>query len=667
MYIMEFQITSEVISDLVQNIILLFALVFIYASTNISPDSSKIRSKIFLGAIIGGFSILLMLNPWEIHSGLIFDTRSVLLGVSGVFFGFIPTFIAAMVASIYRLSLGGDGIYAGLTTIMFSSLLGIFWYKIRVILPKVPSFVEYYIFGVIIHVVTLLCFLLIPWPLAFEVIKSTLIPYLVIFPVVTMILSLSLENQKIRIHSIHLINKQKLLLQSSLDSTSDIEIFALDTNYNYLAFNQFHKSNMKSFHQVDIKIGSNFINQITIKEMKNRLIKQIDFALLGTSYRRITKIETSYEKYLEEIITPIINDKNEVTGVTIFSEDVTKQSLHEQNILFLSYNDPLTNAYNRRFYMEKLQELDHKLYYPFSVILADINGLKIVNDAFGHDVGDLLLKKVYEQLNKTFSEKGSVSRIGGDEFTILLPKTTRLEAQQLIEKAKHSMEKQKVADINVSVSFGSATKTSTGDIQSILKDAEDDMYTHKLFEITSHRHDTINTIVNTLHEKNPREEQHSKRVSEICIAIGKALKMSNDDLNLLKMISNLHDIGKIAIDESILNKPGKLNEKEWNIIKKHPEIGFRILSASAEYAKIAQDILSHHERYDGNGYPRGLKGDKIPIRARIITIADSYDAMISERPYRKPLSHKEAIEEIRVNAGTQFDPKIAQIFIKLYE
>ena len=143
--------------------------------------------------------------------------------------------------------------------------------------------------------------------------------------------------------------------------------------------------------------------------------------------------------------------------------------------------------------------------------------------------------------------------------------------------------------------------------------------------------------------------------------------MTDDELDLLKLISELHDIGKIAIDDSILNKPGKLDDKEWEAIKKHPEIGYRILSATPEYSEIAQDILSHHERYDGKGYPRGLVGEEIPIRARIISIADAFDAMISDRPYRKAMTTYEAIEEIKRNSGSQFDPEISKIFLDLFE
>jgi HD-GYP domain-containing protein (c-di-GMP phosphodiesterase class II) len=185
------------------------------------------------------------------------------------------------------------------------------------------------------------------------------------------------------------------------------------------------------------------------------------------------------------------------------------------------------------------------------------------------------------------------------------------------------------------------------------------------YETTSHRSETIKTILQTLHEKNPREEAHSKRVSMICRAMGEALGMGDDELQLLTTISNLHDIGKIAIDERILNKQGKLDEHEWDMIKKHPEIGYRILSASSEYAEVAIDILSHHEYFDGNGYPRGLSGEAIPLRARIIAIVDAFDAMISKRTYRESLTVDQAIQELINGKGTQFDPNLVDLFLSL--
>ena len=185
---------------------------------------------------------------------------------------------------------------------------------------------------------------------------------------------------------------------------------------------------------------------------------------------------------------------------------------------------------------------------------------------------------------------------------------------------------------SVSISFGWDTKRkSDEDILKVLKSAEDYMYKHKIIENEGMRGNTINTIINTLHEKNPREEQHSKRVSEICQNIGKAIGLSEIEVSKLKVVGLLHDIGKIAIEEGILNKPGKLTEQEWNEIKRHPDIGYRILSSSYEMLELADCILAHHERWDGAGYPKGLKGEAIPMVARIIALADSYDAMTSER------------------------------------
>lgn len=167
--------------------------------------------------------------------------------------------------------------------------------------------------------------------------------------------------------------------------------------------------------------------------------------------------------------------------------------------------------------------------------------------------------------------------------------------------------------------------------------------------------------------RNPSEEKHSQRVSNICRLIGKKLGLKEHDLRQLEGISSLHDIGKIAIDDRILNKPAPLTKEEWDVIKTHPEIGYRILSTSTEYAEIAYDILSHHEKIDGTGYPRGLKGDEIPLKARIISVADAFDSMISDRPYRKAMSIDDAVAELIRCKGTHFDPKIVDTLLEVIE
>jgi diguanylate cyclase (GGDEF)-like protein/putative nucleotidyltransferase with HDIG domain len=359
------------------------------------------------------------------------------------------------------------------------------------------------------------------------------------------------------------------------------------------------------------------------------------------------------------------------------SEEVMKVSLplkvrnaielmkRNKEISYLSYHDALTGIYNRRFYEEELKKMNVVANLPISIVMADINGLKLINDTFGHVKGDILLKEATLAIENGCRACDIVARWGGDEFIILMPKTDEEEAQKVVKNIKEKCSKEKIGSIDLSIAFGWDTKTTLEvDIAKVLKNAEDYMYRNKSLESESTRSNMINTIMNTLLEKNPREEMHSKRVSEICGEIGRAMKLSDLDLKKLKVAGLLHDIGKIAIEEEILNKPGKLTQSEWNEIERHPAIGYRILSTSHEMLEIAQFILAHHEKWDGTGYPRGLKGEAIPQISRIIAVADSYDAMSSERAYRSALSEEIVLEEIKKNSGIQFDPKIARIFVE---
>ncbi|MGH4138355.1 HD domain-containing phosphohydrolase [Clostridium sp.] len=345
--------------------------------------------------------------------------------------------------------------------------------------------------------------------------------------------------------------------------------------------------------------------------------------------------------------------------------DVTEIKHKQEEIEHLSYYDQLTGLYNRRFYEEELMRLDTTRNLPLTIVMGDVNGLKIVNDSFGHVKGDELLKKVAGVIKLGCREDDIIARLGGDEFVIILPKTDGFEADQIIKRINNLSSKEKIESIDISISFGYETKnTEKEKTEEIFKKAEDHMYKKKLFESPSMRGKAIAAIIRTLHEKNKREEQHSHRVSALCESMGEALRLPEYEIKELKNIGLLHDIGKIAIDENILNKAGKLTGVEWNEIKRHPEIGYRILNTVDDMSDMAKYLLHHHERWDGKGYPKGLKGDEIPFVSRIITIADAYDAMTSERSYRSALSNEVAIEELQKNAGTQFDSELVRVFIE---
>lgn len=358
------------------------------------------------------------------------------------------------------------------------------------------------------------------------------------------------------------------------------------------------------------------------------------------------------------------NNGNSLGAVLVF-RDVTEERKNQKEIEFLSYRDQLTGLYNRRFFEEELKRLNKEENLPITIFMADVNGLKLINDSFGHAMGDKLLKKITEVMLKACDDNCVISRIGGDEFVILLPKTDIIKANKVFNRILSLASKEQVASINISISLGFATKYyEEEDIFEVLKKAEDFMYKKKLFESPSMRGKTINAIINTLHEKNKREEKHSYRVSEYCNELGKAMNLPDGEIQELKTAGLLHDIGKVAINENILNKPGTLTEEEMEELKRHPEIGYRILSSVNDMAEMAEYVLAHHERWDGTGYPKRLKGNEIPLKSRIIAIADAYDAMTSDRSYRNALSKEEAIEELIKNAGTQFDPEIVKIFIE---
>lgn len=360
---------------------------------------------------------------------------------------------------------------------------------------------------------------------------------------------------------------------------------------------------------------------------------------------------------------PILFKKRQI-GIFGIYRDIKEKKKFEMELKYLSYHDQLTGIYNRRFFEEQLKKIDIAGNYPLTIFMIDVNGLKLVNDSFGHSFGDDLLKKVANIIKKSCRPEDIIARLGGDEFVIIAPKTSSIYAKEISENIKSEASKEKAGTIEISVSIGHGTKCNKEEeINSIIKDAEDQMYKNKLYEGPSMRGKTINTIISTLHEKNKREEQHSHRVSLLCEIIGKAIGLSTEEVGELKTVGLLHDIGKIAIDENILNKPDKLSEYEWEQLKRHSEIGYRILGTVNHMSEMAEFVLAHHERWDGKGYPKGLKGKEIPLQSRIIAIADAYDAMTSERSYRNAMTDETALSELIKNSGTQFDSELVKIFV----
>ncbi|MGE5627256.1 MAG: PocR ligand-binding domain-containing protein [Solirubrobacterales bacterium] len=348
----------------------------------------------------------------------------------------------------------------------------------------------------------------------------------------------------------------------------------------------------------------------------------------------------------------------------VMFDNITDRKTSEGEITYLSYHDQLTGLYNRRYFEAELKRSDILKNYPLAIIMADVNGLKVANDSYGHYLGDQLLIAVADSLRYCCGEDKVIARLGGDEFVILLPNTDLKSAESLIEIIVNYNRNKTVGPVNVSVAFGAATKDDDNEgINETLRRAEDRMYMMKILERPSIRSNIIFSIIAALHEKNPWEKLHSDKVSDICVNFGYALDMSESEINELRTAALLHDVGKIGIDENILNQREQLTKEDIEEIKRHSELGYRILRGSQETKTISNYVLHHHERWDGMGYPEGLSKNEIPLQSRIIAIAEAFDAITRDRIYSKARCEADAALELERCAGTQFDPELVKIFI----
>lgn len=364
-----------------------------------------------------------------------------------------------------------------------------------------------------------------------------------------------------------------------------------------------------------------------------------------------------------------VKNKEEIIGAIEVVQDITKRKEMEEEIKYMSFHDKLTGLYNRAFWEEELNRLNTKRQFPLSIIMGDLNGLKLINDAFGHKEGDKLLIRISEVIRSSCRKEDIIARWGGDEFVILLPKTDKFIVQRVCERIRRNCEKHNNKEnnlIQLSISLGFATKEMEEEsIEDVLKLAEDRMYRNKLIEGKTFRDSIISSLKNLLWDVSFENKFHEERIKELSLRFADFLHLSDVEREELVLLANFHDIGEITIPKEILRKPNKLKSEEWKEIKTHPEVGYRIAESYHGLAHIASLILSHHEWWDGSGYPQGLKGEEIPLVSRIFSIVDAFEVMTWGRPYKEKKTEKEAVEELKKFAGTQFDPRLVDVFINV--
>ena len=375
-------------------------------------------------------------------------------------------------------------------------------------------------------------------------------------------------------------------------------------------------------------------------------------------------------KWVWEMGQGVYDQKGKLEALEGLVIDITESKQRFNQIQYMIDHDTLTGTYNRSYYEKAKTMLDAETYLPLTILIADINGVRLINDAFGHAVGDSLIIETANIIKGCCGENDILARTGGDEFSIISPNSDQDNADKLrvaINRACDSYNASiidKALGINLSLGYG-VKDNCNQNIDDIEKNAKVYMDKRKLLEKKSHHNTILTSIMATMYARSNETEEHAQRLAQLSRMIGEKMNLSQTHLDELQLLSMLHDIGKIGVDDRILNKADSLTSEEWVLMRKHPEIGYMIATSSPDFSSVAEYILSHHERWDGSGYPRGLIGEEIPLLSRILSVADAYDAMTEDRVYRKALSRETALEEICINAGTQFDPEVAQIFIDL--
>lgn len=369
--------------------------------------------------------------------------------------------------------------------------------------------------------------------------------------------------------------------------------------------------------------------------------------------------------YYSMTLSPLDEGSSTLGSVVVF-HDIThhKNMLHRLEVM--ATTDQLTGLYNRIYVDNHLQEYQDSSLYPVALIKGGINGLKMINNALGSEVGDDILIKTARILQESTKDEAIVSRAGGDEFAIISPNTDNTMVHNILEKIATACEECNISHAKLSISFGYSIMTSTDDsIHEHFRQADDSMYRKKMMESKSTKSAIVESLKIALEQSDYETKAHAVRTQKMAMTLGKRAGLNDNQLNDLSMLAILHDIGKLAIPTHILLKPDKLTDEEYEIIKTHTEKGYNIAISSQDLMNIAHGILHHHERWDGRGYPMGLAGKDIPIESRIISIVDSYDVMTNERPYHKPMSKNAAIEELKRCKGTQFDPLLIDMMLDI--
>lgn len=350
----------------------------------------------------------------------------------------------------------------------------------------------------------------------------------------------------------------------------------------------------------------------------------------------------------------------------VILRNMTARKEMERRLEFLSLRDGLTGLYNRRYFEDEMRRAGGRRSFPAGIVMCDVDGLKIINDSLGHECGDQLLIAAAGLLRAVFTTNAVVARVGGDEFAVLLTKTSKEAVEEYCRQFRAAVERynEEHPRLPLSVSVGSAAGGGRSvDLPLLFREADDHMYREKLHRTTSIRGSIVQALMKALEARDYVTQGHADRMLAYAAKLAEKAGLPERAVADIRLLAQFHDIGKVGIPDRILFKPGRLTPREMAEMRRHPEIGYRIALSIPELIPVADWILKHQEWWNGQGYPLGLKGEEIPLACRLVAVVDAFDAMTSDRPYRKALSRAEAVAELVRCRGSQFDPGLVDAFL----
>ncbi|AOM84394.1 sensor domain-containing diguanylate cyclase/phosphohydrolase [Salisediminibacterium beveridgei] len=371
---------------------------------------------------------------------------------------------------------------------------------------------------------------------------------------------------------------------------------------------------------------------------------------------------------IEMTASPLFDVDDYLSGVVVVFRDVTAQRQENKKIRKMTFHDTLTGLYNRLFFEEELKRLDTPRNYPLAFLYMDVNGLKLINDVFGHDSGDELLKRVASVLNAACRHDDIISRVGGDEFIIILPNTQEQDLITIRSRLTESLQNEHIEHMKLSVALGSSLKASPQEVvDHLLEEAEADMYMDKMTKKNQREKEAFESLASYFFETFPDEKRHGEEVERYSEAIARQLNLPAWQINRIQKAARYHDIGKLSLPKELVKRTKEFDDQQWQEFMRHPESGYHILSNISHYKDVADAVLAHHERYDGNGYPRQLKGDEIPIEAQIISLAELYDIMTKEMTDGEKRAIDQVEKALNITRDKQFRADIVDAFMDIID